>query len=80
MPPILLLKGDKNFYGELKPKLNGDADLLEKPAPPPNPMSNVALTNDIQRAHATRRLTDNINDPNAKELPQLQVSTQWICR
>lgn len=73
MPPILLLKGDKNFYGELKPKPNGDADLLEKPAPPPNPMSNVALTNTFQRDSATRRLTENINDPNAKELPQLQA-------
>jgi len=73
MPPILLLKGDKEFYGDIKPKPNGDSDLLEKPAPPPNPMSNVALTNTLQRQEATRRLTDNINDPDAKELPQLQA-------
>lgn len=64
MPPILLLKGDKQFYGELKPKGTGSADLLKKPAPAPDPATNVPLTNEVQRQN---RLTENIKDPYSKE-------------
>ncbi len=64
MPPILLLKGDKQFYGELKPKGSGSADLLMKPAPAPDPATNVPLTNEAQRKN---RLTENIKDPYSKE-------------
>lgn len=73
MPPILNLKNDKQFYGEIKPAGIGNSNMLEHPAPPPNPMSNVRLTNKLQRDTATRRLTDNINDPNSKELPTIQA-------
>ena len=73
MPPILNLKNDKQFYGEIKPAGIGNSNMLEHPAPPPNPMSNVRLTNKLQRETATRRLTDNINDPNSKELPTIQA-------
>jgi len=64
MPPMLLLKGDKQFYGELKPKGSGSADLLKKPAPAPDPATNVPLTNEAQRQN---RLTENIKDPYSKE-------------
>tara|TARA_E500000318_G_scaffold105519_1_gene112515 strand:- start:314 stop:889 length:576 start_codon:yes stop_codon:yes gene_type:complete len=64
MPPILLLKGDKQFYGELKPKGTGSADLLKKPAPPPDPVTDVPLTNEAQREN---RLTENIKDPYSRE-------------
>ena len=61
---MLLLKGDRQFYGEIKPQGTGSADLLKKPAPPPDPASNVPLTNEIQREN---RLTENIKDPYSKE-------------
>lgn len=61
---MLLLKGDKQFYGELKPKGSGSADLLKKPAPAPDPATNVPLTNEAQRQN---RLTENIKDPYSKE-------------
>lgn len=64
MPPILLLKGDKQFYGELKPAGVGSADLLKKPAPPPDPVTDVPLTNEAQREN---RLTENIKDPYSRE-------------
>ena len=63
MPPILLLKGDKNFYGELKPAGSADPQKLEKPPPPPNPMSNVKLSNEFQRNNAVSRITKDINTP-----------------
>ncbi len=67
MPPALLLKGDQQFYGTLKPKSGGSAEKLQVPAPPPNPMSNLALTNEIQRDNAKQRLTENIADPDSRE-------------
>ena len=72
MPPILNLKNDKKFYGTLTPEKDGDFQKLEKPAPPPNPMSNVKLSNEIQRQNAVERLTADINtteDLKSKELP-----------
>ena len=45
MRPALLLKNDKDFYGKLKPTSVSTNQELEPPAPPPNPMSNVKLTN-----------------------------------
>ncbi len=62
MPP-LLLKGDKNFYGELKPKGSVNPQELERPPPPPNPMSNVKLSNPIQRQNAVERITNDLNTP-----------------
>ena len=63
MPPALLLKGDKNFYGELKPKGTVNPQELERPPPPPNPMSNVKLSNPIQRENAVERITKDLNNP-----------------
>ncbi len=63
MPPMLLLKGDKNFYGELKPKGSVDPQQLERPPPPPNPMSNVKLSNPLQRENAVNRITADLNNP-----------------
>lgn len=63
MPPALLLKGDKNFYGELKPPGNINPQDLERPPPPPNPMSNVKLSNPIQRQNAVERITADLNNP-----------------
>ena len=63
MPPILLLKGDKNFYGELKPAGSVNPQELEKPPPPPNPMSNVKLSNELQRENAVNRITNDLNTP-----------------
>jgi len=60
---MLLLKGDKNFYGELKPKGSVDPQQLERPPPPPNPMSNVKLSNPLQRQNAVERITADINNP-----------------
>lgn len=64
MPPMLLLKGDKQFYGEIKPQGTGSSDLLMKPAPPPDPVTDVPLTNEVQRAN---RLTENMKDPYSRE-------------
>jgi len=63
MPPMLLLKGDKQFYGELKPKGLSNQDQLKKPAPPPD-RSNVPLTNEVAREKSR---TENIKDPYASE-------------
>ena len=49
MPPIKLLRGDKHFYGEIAPAGKGDADNLENPAPPPNPLSRIPLKTETQR-------------------------------
>lgn len=76
MPPILLLKGDKQFYGELKPPGTADPQKLEKPPPPPNPMSNVKLSNEFQRNNAVSRITKDINTPEdlgSSEDPQIQA-------
>jgi hypothetical protein len=76
MPPILLLKGDKNFYGELKPAGSADPQKLEKPPPPPNPMSNVKLSNEFQRNNAVSRITKDINTPEdlgSSEDPKIQA-------
>lgn len=74
MPTLINLKGDKDFYGTLKPKGNANPYTLEKAPPPPNPMSNVPLTNNFQRQQATERLSD-LSDFNAKEKP---VSTDEL--
>jgi len=63
MPPALLLKGDKNFYGELKPAGSVNPQDLERPPPPPNPMSNVKLSNELQRENAVERITTDLNNP-----------------
>ena len=76
MPPALLLKGDKNFYGELKPPGTADPQQLEKPPPPPNPMSNVKLSNEFQRNNAVSRITKDINTPEdlgSSEDPKIQA-------
>ena len=76
MPPVLLLKNDKNFYGSLKPTgFTGD-NFLEHPAPPPNPMSNVALTNPIQRQNAVERINKDLSTPDdlkSSENPTIQA-------
>jgi len=79
MPPALLLKGDKNFYGELKPVGAMTQAELERPAPPPNPMSNVKLSNPIQRQNAVERITSDINNPEnlgSSENPTFQGELQ----
>ena len=76
MPPMLLLKGDKNFYGELKPEGSADPQKLEKPPPPPNPMSNVKLSNEIQRNNPVERITKDISTPEdlgSSEDPKIQA-------
>ena len=76
MPPILLLTGNDKFYGKLKPTAGGDSQSLKLPAPPPNPMSNVRLTNDLQRDNAVERITADINNPSdlkSSENPSLQA-------
>ena len=79
MPPALLLKGDKNFYGELKPKGTVNPQELERPPPPPNPMSNVKLSNPIQRENAIERITKDLNNPSdlgSSEDPTFQGELQ----
>ncbi len=76
MPPMLLLKGDKNFYGELKPEGTADPQKLEKPPPPPNPMSNVKLSNEFQRNNAVERISKDISTPEdlgSSEDPKIQA-------
>jgi len=76
MPPALLLKGDKNFYGDLKPTGFTGENTLEHPAPPPNPMSNVKLSNPIQRDNAVNRITQDLSVPDnlgSSEDPSLQA-------
>ena len=68
MPPALLLTGDKQFYGSIKPIgliSESNAQNLQKPAPPPNPTSKIALTTDLARRTATTKLTNEINNPNS---------------
>ena len=60
---MLLLKGDKQFYGEINPPGSGNPEKLKNPAPPPD-LSNVPVTNEVQREN---RLTENIKDPYSKE-------------
>jgi len=69
MPPVLLLKGDKEFYGEAKPVGKGNFRELEKPAPPPTPISNVALTTKEARENFKDRVTTNIEALDTKEKP-----------
>ncbi len=69
MPPVLLLKNDKQFYGTLKPEGKADFSKLEKPAPPPNPMSNVALTTREARSNFRDRVTSDITALDTKEKP-----------
>jgi len=76
MPPALLLKNDKFFYGKLKPTGFTGANPLEHPAPPPNPMSNVSLTNPIQRQNAIERIEKDLSTPNdlkSSENPVIQA-------
>jgi len=75
MPPVLLLKNDKDFYGTLKPEGKGNFNELEKPAPPPNPMSNVALTTKEARENFKDRVTSDITALDTKEKP---VSTDEL--
>ena len=63
MHPMVLLKGAKEFYGEINPPGSGNPEKLKKPAPPPD-LSNVPVTNEVQREN---RLTENIKDPYSKE-------------
>ncbi len=72
MPPALLIKGNDKYYGKLKPTGFTGSSPLQHPAPPPNPMSNVALTNELQRKEATERITKDLETPEdlkSKELP-----------
>jgi len=76
MPPALLLKGDKDFYGSLTPSGLADPQKLERPPPPPNPMSNVKLSNQLQRDSATSRITADISTPEnlgSSEDPKIQA-------
>lgn len=67
MPPILLL--DTNFYGKISQDKNGDFEKLKIPAPAPESISNVRVTNKEQRNEVKQKLTENINDPNATDKP-----------
>lgn len=76
MPPALLLKGDKDFYGSLTPSGIADPQKLERPPPPPNPMSNIKLSNQLQRDSTTNRITADINTPEnlgSSEDPKIQA-------
>jgi len=76
MPPALLLKGDKDFYGSLTPSGLADPQKLERPPPPPNPMSNVKLSNQLQRDSATSRISADISTPEnlgSSEDPKIQA-------
>jgi len=64
MPPIKLLKGDRQFYGEIKPPGSSTQEQLAKPAPPPDANSDVPLTNDFSRQNFK---TENIKDPYSRE-------------
>lgn len=68
MPPILLLKGDNQFYGSIKPpgeRIEQNSFNGNKPVLPPNPMSNTALTTSTSRKSATIQLENLINNPTA---------------
>lgn len=64
MPPIKLLRGDRQFYGEIKPPGTSNQDQLAKPAPPPDVNSNVPLATETQRENFG---TENIKDPYSRE-------------
>jgi len=74
MPPILYLKNDLKFYGSKALPKDGDISKLEHPAQPPNPMSNVKLSNKIQRENAVERLTKDINTVNNLESKEKPVN------
>ena len=79
MPPALLLKGDKDFYGSLTPSGLADPQKLERPPPPPNPMSNVKLSNALQRENAVERITKDLSTPadlGSSEEPTFQGELQ----
>jgi len=63
MPPIKhLLEGDRNFYGNLVPKQNPDpVNTLENSALPPNPMSKIPLTNNLQQSIAVNKISNDLN-------------------
>ena len=72
MPPILLLKTDKSFYSDPfkeTSKSNPDKDL-QNVAPKSDTMSNVKLSNKLQRESVTNKLTENIHDPDSRENPE----------
>ncbi len=76
MPPALLLKNDKDFYGTLKPVGSSTNQELQHPAPPPNPMSNVKLSNPIQRQNAVDRINRDLSVPEdlkSSENPEIQA-------
>lgn len=76
MPPVLLLKGDKEFYGEAKIPKKGNFRELEKPAPPPTPINpSVALTTETARQNFKERVTENIEGLDTREKP---VSTDEL--
>lgn len=64
MPPLKILQGDLKFYGEIKPPGTSHKDVLKKPAPLPDPVTHVPLTNPAQREH---RSVQNEKDPYSKE-------------
>ncbi len=63
MPPIKhLLESDRNFYGNLVPKQNPDpVNTLENSALPPNPMSKIPLTNNLQQSIAVNKISNDLN-------------------
>ena len=77
MPPILLLKGDKEFYGKIKPVSygKGDPNKMDKGALPPNPISAVHLATETQRQNQENRMNADINDPKVQEKPTLMADT-----
>ena len=77
MPPILLLKGDKEFYGKIKPESygKGDPNKMDKGALPPNPVSAVHLATETQRQNQENRMNADINDPKVQEKPTLMADT-----
>ncbi len=72
MPPVLLLKQDKTFYSDpFKESATSNPDKeLKNVAPKTDTMSNVKLSNQLQRESATNRLTENIHDPDSRENPE----------
>ncbi len=72
MPPVLLLKSDKSFYSDpFKESATSNPDKdLQNVAPKTDTMSNVKLSNKLQRETTTNRLTENIHDPDSRENPE----------
>tara|TARA_R110001599_G_scaffold7252_3_gene35666 strand:- start:491 stop:1048 length:558 start_codon:yes stop_codon:yes gene_type:complete len=73
MPPVLLLTGDKNFYGSIVPEGRPNPEVLDNLAPPPDTFSNVPVTNEVQRE---KHRTDNPGDPNSRETPTYDADLQ----